>query len=111
MKVRGTFCFYLSPYPPLSHRFACHYPEHFIIREPDEGDGAAEVPCILAGDDRLVGTIDGLHPVKQIDRTGDDISHLFRAVVTLGLNHITGLAVQAHFRRLLCLACCFFSLL
>ena len=69
------------------------------------------MPCILTGDDRLVGTKDGLHPVKQIDRTDDDVSHLFRAVVTLGINHIAGLAVQAHLGRLLRLAACFFSLL
>ena len=111
MKVRGTSCFLLLPYPPLPQRFPCHYTKHLFIRKPDEGNGEAEVPCILTGDDRLVGTIDGLHPIKQIDRSGDDVSHLFRAVVTLGLNHIAGLAVQAHFRRLLRLACCFFSLL
>ena len=69
------------------------------------------MPCILTGDDRFVGTKDGLYPIKQIDRTGDDVSHLFRAVFTLKVNHIAGLAVQTHFRRLLCLRFSFFSLL
>ena len=101
-------CLFLQ-YPPLPYRFPCHNLKHFIIREPDEGDGEANVPCILTGDDRFFRAKHGSYPIKQIDRTGDDVSHLFRAVVTLGLNHITGLAVQAHFRRLLRLACCFFS--
>jgi hypothetical protein len=41
---------------------------------------------------------------------GDDVSHLFRAVVTLWINHIAGAAVQTHFRRLLSLVSSFFSL-
>ena len=100
----------LSPVPPLPYRFTCHNLKHFIIREAVEGNGAAEVAGILTGNNRLVGTIDRLYPIKQIDRTGDDVSHLFRAVVTLWLNHIAGLAVQTHFGRLLCLQVCFFSL-
>ena len=103
-------CLFLQ-YPPLSYRFPCHNLKHFIIREPDEGDGEANVPCILTGDDRLVGTKDGLYPIKQIDRPEDEVSHLFRAVFTLKVNHIAGLAVQTHFRRLLCLRFSFFSLL
>ena len=45
----------------------------------------------------------------KINRTVDDVSHLFRAVVTLWLNHIADLAVQAHFRRLQGLRVSFFS--
>ena len=51
---------------------------------------------ILTGDDRLVGAELRSYGIKQINRTVDDISHLFRAVITLGLNHKADSAVQAH---------------
>lgn len=103
-------CLFLQ-YPPLSYRFPCHNLKHFIIREPDKGHRQADVPCKLAGYARFFRAKHGLYPIKQIDRPEDEVSHLFRAVFTLKVNHIAGLAVQTHFRRLLCLRFSFFSLL
>ena len=102
--------FLSSPDSLLPNDFSGKQLEHFIIRKSGKGDGQADMSGKLVGDDVFFGTEDGLHPVKQTDRPADDVSHLFRAVFTLGLNHITGAAVQSHFRRLLCLGCCFFSL-
>ena len=103
-------CLFLQ-YPPLSYRFPCHNLKHFIIREPGKGHRQADVPCKLAGYARFFRAKHGLYPIKQIDRLEDEVSHLFRAVFTLKVNHIAGLAVQTHFRRLLCLRFSFFSLL
>ena len=110
MKVRGTFCFLLPPYPPLPYRFPRQDVKDLIVREAEEGGGEAEMSGILAGDDRFVGAEHRTYCIKQINRPGDDVSHLFRAVVTLWINHIAGAAVQTHFRRLQCLVSCFFSL-
>ena len=103
-------CLFLQ-YPPLSYRFPCHNLKHFIIREPNKGHRQADVPCKLAGHARFFRTKHRLYPIKQIDRPEDEVSHLFRAVFTLKVNHIAGLAVQTHFRRFLCLRFSFFSLL
>ena len=65
--------------------------------------------CKPAGNALLVGAELRAYGIKQVNRTVDDVSHLFRAVVTLGLNHIADPAVQAHFRRLQGLGCSFFS--
>ena len=65
--------------------------------------------CKPAGNALLVGAELRAYGIKQINRTVDDVSHLFRAVVTLWLNHIADPAVQAHFRRLQGLRVSFFS--
>ena len=110
MKVRGTFCFLLPPYPPLPYRFPRQDVKDLIVREAEEGGGEAEMSGILAGDNRFVGAEHRTYCIKQINRPGDDVSHLFRAVVSLWINHITGAAVQTHFGRLLSLRFTFFSL-
>lgn len=102
--------FLSSPDSLLPDDFSGKQLEHLIIRKSGKGDGQADMSGKLVGDDVFFGTEDGVYPIKQTDRPADDVSHLFRAVFALGLNHITGTAVQSHFRRLLCLGCCFFSL-
>ena len=91
--------------------FAVQKLEHLIVRKADEGDAPAGPLCKLTGNALLVGAELRAYGIKQINRTVDDVSHLFRAVVTLGLNHISDSAVQAHFRRLQSLLPIFFSLL
>jgi len=85
--------FLSSPDSLLPNDFSGKQLEHFIIRKSGKGDGQADMSGKLVGDDVFFGTEDGLYPVKQTDRPADDVSHLFRAVFTLGVNHITGAAV------------------
>ena len=65
--------------------------------------------CKPVGNALLVGAELRAYGIKQINRTVDDVSHLFRTVITLWLNHKADSAVQAHFRRLQGLGCSFFS--
>ena len=80
-----------------SFRFFLQDVKHLIVRKADEGDAPAGPLCKLADNALLVGAKLRAYGIKQINRTVDDISHLFRAVVTLGLNHKADSAVQAHF--------------
>ena len=98
-----------SQHLPSPLRFPCHQSEHLIVRKSGERKRLAEVSGILAGNNHVIRTIDRLYPIKQENRPVDDVSHLFRAVFTLRLNHITGAAVQPHFGRLQCLCFSFFS--
>ena len=93
----------------LPDDFSSKQLEYLLVSKSDKGDGQADMSGKFVGDDVFFGTEDGLHPVKQTDRPADDVSHLFRAVFTLGLNHIAGAAVQPHFGRLQCLCFSFFS--
>ena len=97
--------------PCLPDSFAVQKLEHLIVRKADEGDAPAGPLCKPTGNALLVRAELRAYGIKQINRTVDDVSHLFRAVVTLGLNHIADPAVQAHFRRLQSLLPIFFSLL
>ena len=105
------YIFLSSPNSLLPDDFSCQQLQYLFIRKSDKGERQADISGKLMGDDRFMLTNDRLHPVKQINRTGDDVFHLFRAVVTLRINHIAGAAVQTHFRRLQCLGFSFFSLL
>ena len=95
--------------PCLPDSFPIQKLEHLIVRKADEGDAPAGPLCKPAGNALLVGAELRAYGIKQINRTVDDVSHLFRAVVTLWLNHIADPAVQAHFRRLQGLRVSFFS--
>lgn len=77
----------------LPDDFSSKQLEYLLVPKSDKGDGQADMSGKLVGDDVFFGTEDGLYPIKQTDRPADDVSHLFRAVFTLGVNHITGAAV------------------
>ena len=79
-----------------SFRFFLQDVKHLIVRKADEGDASTSPSGKLARHALLVGAKLRAYGIKQINRTVDDISHLFRAVVTLGLNHKADSAVQAH---------------
>lgn len=79
-----------------SFRFFLQDVKHLIVRKADEGDASTSPSGKLARHALLVGAELRTHCIKQRNRTVDDVSHLFRAVVTLGLNHKADSAVQAH---------------
>lgn len=88
----------MSPHNFLSSfSFLLQNIKYLVVRKPNEGDAPTCPSGKLTGDALLVGAELRAYGIKQINRTADDVFHLFRAVITLGVNHKADSAVQAHF--------------